>query len=379
MRRLQLVAVVAVLGLGMVPGDVLGAPPQDADSAVDREQSDTMRNANMRSRRRRRRDRRRDRRARWQEMERDRQATERERLRTQRAQAEADRAAADAVVRTQPASVQIVGGAQPVVVNRFRFDAQQVQQQSIALTSGFMPDPYPMNGFAAGRISSRRLGLPAQCSGFWTNQPQHYVTLPQGMNYFRVDVTSNVDTTLAIVTPDGQVWCDDDSAGNYAPRLEGQFPAGTYAVYVGTYERGHRANYTVQLSERRMQQPQVQAQPQQVQVRVQAPPQQVQVRVQQAPPPPPTCRTVLLQRGHHASNLVHCRGAEPYCAASLLNAGHHPSNLVHCQGVPAQCAVTLLQQGHHPTNLVHCQGVEPSCADNLLRQGQHPANLVHCQ
>ncbi len=296
----------------------------------------------------------------------------------------------------------IVGVPQPVVVAQMGFDVQQAQQQAVVLTAGAMPAPYSMPGFVVGQVPSRQLGLPDSCPGFWAQQPQHIVTLPAGMPYFRIDVLSGTDTTLAIVTPDGQVWCNDDGGEGRNPRLEGQFPAGTYAVYVGTYQRGYRASYTAQLSERpvgmvqgtvAVQGPVAVQAP--VAVGVQTPTVGVQVSAQPtyaprgypapvvyaqaAPPPPPSCRSVLLERGYHPSLLTHCEGAEPYCAAALLRAGHHPSNLVHCQDVPPRCAVTLLERGHHPSNLVHCEGAEPACAEQVLRSGQHPSSLVHCQ
>lgn len=333
----------------------LGRPAREAEEALEEqrehqlalEQAETDRQAAVaqaqeRERNRERRAQRREnRRQRWAEMNREQQETERERLRAEAARAEADRAQAQAdaeYLRRQPPP-QIVATSAPVQVNRMAFEAEEANQDSVALTPGFMPDPYVLDGRASGRIASRRLGMPDVCPGFWSRTPQHVITLPQGMRYFRVDVTANEDTTLAIVTPNGQVWCDDDGAGGHNPRLAGQFPAGVYAVYVGTYQANRRTRYSVQLSEMR-------AQPQQAVVR-----QQPRRRVQQAP----NCRTVLLERGHHAAHLSNCEGAEPYCAAELLNRGHHPAHLSNCRGVEPQCAVALLRNGQHPAHLSNCR------------------------
>lgn len=339
----------------------LGRPAREAQEAVEAErehqlameQAETDRQAEVARAQERERNResraqrRENRRQRWAQMERDRQATERERLRTEAAQADAQRAQAQAdaeYLRRQPPP-QIRATAQPVVVNRMAFEAEEANQDSVALNPGFMPDPYVLNGRASGRISSRRLGMPDVCPGFWSRNPQHVVTLPQGMRYFRVDVTANEDTTLAIVTPNGQVWCDDDSAGGHNPRLAGQFPAGVYAVYVGTYQANRRTRYAVQLTEHR---------PQRQQVVRQNPPRQQrrQVRQQQQAP---NCRTVLLDAGHHPQYLRHCEGAEPYCAAELLGRGHHPQYLNHCRGVDRQCAIALLRNGQHPQYLSNCR------------------------
>lgn len=366
-------AVAIAFGGVLLPLEASADEPPDTRIEQDR-------NANMRSRRARRRQRREERRERWAEYERERQATERERLRAQQAQAAADQAAAEAEaerLRRQP--VPVIVGAQPVVVQQFAFNVNQYQN-TVEIQSGFEPDPFMMRGAAAGRISSRQLGLPQGCSGFWTSQPQHVVSLPRGMRYFRIDTISRQDTTLAIVTPDGQVWCDDDSAGNRNARLEGQFPAGTYAVYVGTYQRGARARYRIALTEIPVQAPVV-AQVQQPTVTVTTTgPQYQQVQYQQPVQQVPSCRTELLNAGHHASNLQYCRNAEPYCAQVLLQQGHHPTNLQYCQqGLHTACTTTLLQQGHHPTNLQYCAGAEPQCAVQLLQRGNHPTQLMHCR
>jgi hypothetical protein len=194
-----------------------------------------------------------------------------------------------------------------------------------------------MEGRANGRIASADLGIPQNCAGYWSARPEEVIELPIDYNYFRVDAYATEDVTLAIVTPDGQVWCDDDSAGGTNARLAGQFPAGMYAIYVGTYQPGRQTSYSLNFSAYAAQQYVAPVQQQQ----------QQQVA--------PDCRQVLLQAGHHPSNLVHCSGAEPYCAAALIRAGHHPSNLVHCAGVDPSCAVTLLENGQHPSNLVHCR------------------------
>lgn len=262
--------------------------------------------------------------------------TERERLRAQAAQAQADQARANAdaeYARRMP-----VMNTQPVTVARFEFEPRRFQRNAVSFANGFQPDPYVMEGRAAGRISSADLGLPSNCAGYWSARPDEVINLPIDYNYFRIDAYAQEDVTLAIVTPDGQVWCDDDSAGGTNSRLEGQFPAGMYAVYVGTYQPGRQTGYSLNFSAYAAQQYVQQ--------------QYVQQPQQEAPP---DCRQVVLQAGHHPGHLVHCDGAEPYCAAALIRAGHHPGHLVHCQGVQASCAVTLLEQGQHPGHLVNCR------------------------
>lgn len=291
-----------------------------------------------------------------------------------RAQADADRAAAarahaEAEVLRQQPPVIVQYDQAPVVVDRFSFEATDHVRGSITLQSGFMPDPHVERGRAAGRTPSRRLGMPASCAGFWTRRPQHYVTLPRDMRYLRVDVNSRQDTTLAIVTPDGRVWCDDDTVGQN-PQLAGHFPAGTYAVYVGTYQAGARATYDISMSERRAQVRSANRAPQTAQRQA---PRTAQTRVQG-----PNCQEILLQRGHAPSGLRHCQNAEPYCAQALLTRGHAPSGLRHCQNVDRVCAETLLERGHAPSGLRHCQNVDRACAVALLGAGHAPSSLRNC-
>lgn len=279
--------------------------------------------------------------------ERDRQERlERERLATARAQADADAQAARARAAEAQSRPRIDVGLH-ASVGRLRYDAEQARVASTALTvnAGFTNDPYLVDGAAGGPVPARQLGFPSGCPGWFQAEPQHTLVLPYDMRYLRVEVPSDGDATIAIVTPDGNVWCDDDSAGNLTPRLEGMFPAGVYRVYVGNYQRGSVVRHSLLLSERQAgagyvagyaQQPQYAQQP-------------------AAPPPPPDCRRVLIEVGQPSTSMMFCDGAEPYCAAALLRAGHAATNLMFCRNVDPQCAVPLLESGRAPTELQFCR------------------------
>jgi hypothetical protein len=76
----------------------------------------------------------------------------------------------------------------------------------------------------------------------------------------------------------------------------------------------------------------------------------------QGPPPPPDCRSVLMETHHPANEMMFCdNGVEPNCAAALLRRGHAATNLMFCKGVEAQCAVSLLNSGQSPTALMNCK------------------------
>ncbi|MFO0714137.1 MAG: hypothetical protein U0353_30045 [Sandaracinus sp.] len=278
--------------------------------------------------------------------ERDRQERlERERLATARAQAEADAQSARARAAEAQARPRIDVGLH-ASVGRLRYDANEARALGTALTvtAGFSSDPYFVDGTAGGPVPGRQMGFPAGCPGWFQAEPQHTLVLPYDMNYLRVEVPSDGDATIAIVTPDGNVWCDDDSAGNLTPRLEGMFPAGVYRVYVGNYQRGSMVRHSLLLSERG-------AGPGYVAGYAQAP----QVVEPAAPPAPPNCRQVLIEVGQPSTSMMFCDGVEPYCAAALLRAGHPATSLMFCRDVDPQCAVPLLQSGRNPTELQFCR------------------------
>ncbi len=262
------------------------------------------------------------------ERERERQASlETERLRTRRAEAEADRARA------------VIVGHAAVSVQGLAFNAQTVSRARgiVRLNPGFTPDPRVIQGTAGGNVSADQLGMPQGCAGFYSGQASQQIVLAQGFQYLRLETSAPTDTTLAVVAPDGSVWCDDDGAGGTNARIAGEFPAGPYRVYVGNYQRGVISPFQLVVSE---------AEGDAVNV--------AQPVAQAAPAAPPDCRAALLAAGHAPAHMIHCDGAEP------------------------RCAVALLQAGHHPAHLIHCQGVEPTCAENLLRAGRNPAELIHC-
>ncbi len=59
---------------------------------------------------------------------------------------------------------------------------------------------------------------------------------------------SEADTTLVVQKPDGTYLCNDDGE-ELNPIVSGAFPAGTYKVWIGSYEQGTNSRYTLGLSE----------------------------------------------------------------------------------------------------------------------------------
>src|SRR5688572_17638283 len=51
------------------------------------------------------------------------------------------------------------------------------------------------------------------------------------------------------MTPDGQVWCDDDGGSSMQPLVSLSSPPGAIRVWVGTYSAGQTGPYNIGFSE----------------------------------------------------------------------------------------------------------------------------------
>jgi hypothetical protein len=229
----------------------------------------------------------------------------------------------------------------PVVVSGLAFNAGTSQRgrRVVRLVPGFRPDPTVLRGLAGGPRSSEQLGFPDACPGFFGRAVDHVLVLGDDFDYLRVEAVSDGDTTLAVVAPDGSVWCDGGSGGAL-PRIAGALPAGSYHVYVGDANGAERVPYRLRLTQHQAGEARA-------------------VAIEEAAPPPPpapkSCRTLVIEAGHSPAAGIHCGGAEPRCAQALLRAGHSPAALIHCQGVDQDCAETLLRSGRSPGELIHCR------------------------
>lgn len=171
--------------------------------------------------------------------ERDRQRDaeiERDRLATARAVAEAE--------SRRPVILGDSGGGR--AVPRLRFSRERAVDPgygTVRITGSIGGRGMGFDGVAGGPSSARQMRFPSYCTGFFAESPSHVLQVDASMGYLRVEAASEGDTTLAVVSEDGGVWCDDDSAGGLNPRIEGELPPGAYYVWVGSYRREERAPY----------------------------------------------------------------------------------------------------------------------------------------
>jgi hypothetical protein len=114
-----------------------------------------------------------------------------------------------------------------------------------SLAPGFAPTPMMLTGTGGGPIQASTMGV--DCRGYIGLTPNHSFTLTAPFSSLRFSVTSPSDTTIAVRSPSGQVFCNDDTNG-LNPEITSAFPAGEVQVYVGVYAGG-TAPYTMTVSE----------------------------------------------------------------------------------------------------------------------------------
>lgn len=97
----------------------------------------------------------------------------------------------------------------------------------------------------SGRDRRRRL-----CLGYGNEKPDHVLILAEEMNRLSVSVMSEGDTTLLVEGPRG-IDCNDNyrRTSRDAAIEDGTWPAGTYRIWVGAFERGDRIDYKLLVAE----------------------------------------------------------------------------------------------------------------------------------
>ncbi|MEZ4630747.1 MAG: hypothetical protein R2880_08575 [Deinococcales bacterium] len=120
----------------------------------------------------------------------------------------------------------------------------------ISLTPGFQPDPLSFEYISGGPVDANA-NYGGDCKGFIASEPDHVVTLEQDFPYLRITVKSGKDTTMILESSDGSVIiCKDDiSRENFNPQIGQALDSGVYKIYIGSYDAGNLANYSISFSE----------------------------------------------------------------------------------------------------------------------------------
>ena len=131
-------------------------------------------------------------------------------------------------------------------------DQSQPIFENVRIGPKFSPEPMIIRGISGGSVAARSVAGRAEtptgpCVGFVDEPPDHTIVLTAFFNYLSLQVQSPEDTTIVISGPGGS-WCNDDAQGKN-PGIAGQWLAGTYRVWVGSYDKDSYHPYVIRLSE----------------------------------------------------------------------------------------------------------------------------------
>lgn len=101
----------------------------------------------------------------------------------------------------------------------------------------------------AAKVAGRRETVNGPCVGFVDAEPDHTLVLKDFFGYLRVQVQSPQDTTIIVRGPGG-TWCNDDAEGKN-PGIGGEWLAGSYDVWVGSFDRDSYYPYILRISNER--------------------------------------------------------------------------------------------------------------------------------
>ena len=113
-------------------------------------------------------------------------------------------------------------------------------------------DPLTVRGMSGGTvpgkdISDRKDTPTGACTGYMDREPDHTLKLKNKFDYMKLVLESPEDTTLIIKGPGG-TWCNDEFEGKN-PGIIGEWLAGNYEVWVGSYKKGDYFPYTLKITE----------------------------------------------------------------------------------------------------------------------------------
>jgi hypothetical protein len=127
--------------------------------------------------------------------------------------------------------------------------AQAQVYGDVTLGSGFSETE--VSGVGGGSRSAKSVAgtestATGDCVGYVDGQSDHSLILKKGFRSLTVTSVSSTDTTMVIKGPDG-VWCNDDLRDKNAG-ITGDWKAGTYEVWVGSYGKSKSVPYTLKIT-----------------------------------------------------------------------------------------------------------------------------------
>jgi hypothetical protein len=123
----------------------------------------------------------------------------------------------------------------------------------ISLSGGFTPDPYTIDVIAGGPDQASDLN--SSCSGYVTPNPTYRLDFsPGSLGLGIYTLAPDLDTTIAIQSPSGSWYCNDDNSNLEYTLNSGYYfsnpESGSYDIYVGTFsESAIGGNATLAITE----------------------------------------------------------------------------------------------------------------------------------
>jgi hypothetical protein len=117
---------------------------------------------------------------------------------------------------------------------------------TVSLTPGVQPDPNVVPGTSGGNVHPATMD--ATCQGWVTQRPDHLFVASAPFRNLKIMAHSGGDTTLIVQRPDGAYLCNDDFEAR-DPAVLGNFAAGTYKIWVGSYTQGENTPYRLGFTE----------------------------------------------------------------------------------------------------------------------------------
>lgn len=130
----------------------------------------------------------------------------------------------------------------------------QANHNEITINQNTITEPLTIEGISGGAIAAEEITqtentATGYCDGYVSRQPNHFLELESFLEFLRLEVESQADTTILVKGPGG-VWCNDDAA-TANPMIEGQWQPGLYQVWVGSYQADSNNNYQIKITIRK--------------------------------------------------------------------------------------------------------------------------------
>ncbi|QYX30321.1 hypothetical protein [Sphaerospermopsis torques-reginae] len=135
--------------------------------------------------------------------------------------------------------------------------AQTANFGTMKLSPGFTPEQGTAAGYTGGSYSlsamSNRDKNKKVCLGFGDPNPDHILVLEEDFEKLTISINSgNTDTTIFIKGPDDKtIRCGDDTGiSKDASVSSNKWKSGIYQIWVGIFNQGVKANYTLKVEEK---------------------------------------------------------------------------------------------------------------------------------